>query len=126
MVLGEVVPRSIRDVAAARAMDTVLVLPRRTFDGAEQITLHTTADGRLARALFDYPTEADFDALLADYQSLGAGTRSIVSRPGESEPAIVVTWQDPRTGFRLPRDPNRSAWTIRSELWDRSLVARLP
>ena len=27
--------------------------------------------------------------------------------------------------FRLRRDPNRSAWTVRGELWDRALTERV-
>jgi hypothetical protein len=126
VVLGEVVPPSIREVAGAAALDTVLNLPRQAFTGAERIRLHLTGDGRLARVVLDYPTDADLEAMVAEYHELGPGTRSAVQRPGEAEPATSVTWLDAHTGFRLTRDPNRNAWTVRGDLWDRALAGRGP
>ncbi len=122
--LAEQLPASVRAAAAVAPGDTIVPLPRGSFTGAERITLHLNADGFLRGAVFDYATRIDFEALLREYDSLGAPTRSQAQRQGE-EPSDIVTWQDTRSTFRLRRDPNRSAWTVRGELWDRALSERV-
>jgi hypothetical protein len=69
--------------------------------------------------IFDYGRDVDFDAMVADYvASLGPAERQTLRRAGE-EPADVAVWRDERTEFRIIRDPNRSAWTVRSVLRNR-------
>ena len=122
--LAEQLPYDVRAAAAVAPGDTVVPLPRGSFVGAERITLYLTPDGWLRGAVFDYPTRIDFEAMLGEYASLGPPTRTQEQRRGE-EPSAVVSWQDARTTFRLRRDPNRSAWTVRGELWDRALTERV-
>ena len=50
--------------------------------------------------------------------SLGDPLRSQLKRRGK-EPASIALGRDARTEFRLIRDPNRNAWTLRSELNNR-------
>ncbi len=118
--LAEQLPAAVRASAAVATGDSVVSLPRGSFAGAERITLFLTPDGRLRGAIFDYPRSIDFEEMIREYATLGPPTRSQEQRRGE-EPSVVVSWQDARTTFRLRRDPNRSAWTVRGELWDRTL-----
>ncbi len=122
--LAEQLPYDVRAAAAVAPGDTVVPLPRGSFVGAERITLYLTPDGRLRGAVIDYPARIDFEALLREYASLGPPTRTQEQRRGE-EPSTVASWQDARTTFRLRRDPNRNAWTVRGELWDRALTERV-
>jgi hypothetical protein len=122
--LGEQLPASVRAAAAVAPGDTIVSLGRGSFAGAERITLHLNADGVLRGAVFDYATRIDFEGLIREYESLGAPTRSQAQRQGE-EPSDIVSWQDTLSTFRLRRDPNRSAWTVRVELWDRALTERV-
>jgi hypothetical protein len=122
--LGEQLPDSVRAAATVVSGDTIVSLPRGSFTGVERITLHLNPDGVLRGAVFDYATRIDFEALLREYDSLGAPTRFQAQRRGE-EPSDIVSWQDTRSTFRLRRDPNRSAWTVRVELWDRALSERV-
>lgn len=122
--LAEQLPASVRTAVSVAPGDTVVPLPRGSFAGAERITLYLNSDGRLRGAVFDYTTRVDFEAMLREYATLGDPTRSQEQRQGE-EPSDLVTWQDARTTFRLRRDPNRSAWTVRGELWDRALTERV-
>ncbi|MBC7788352.1 MAG: hypothetical protein H7Z74_00285 [Anaerolineae bacterium] len=118
--LAEQLPADVRAAASVGDGDTVVALPRGSFAGAERITLYLDSGGRVRGAIFDYPTRLDFEALVREYASLGTPSRARVQRRGE-EPSDVVSWQDTLTSFRLRRDPNRSAWTVRGELWDREL-----
>jgi hypothetical protein len=120
VVLGERVPVAVLEALGARAGDTIVPLPRGSFDGAERITLYLSAASVLRGAIFDYAHGADFDAMVRDYATtLGGPSRTEDRRRGE-EPAEVATWVDTRTTLVLRRDPNRSAWTVRGELWDRA------
>ena len=124
IVLGEPVPVATLEALGAHAGDTIVPLPRGTFDGAERITLFLSTERILRGAIFDYPHEADFEAIVRDSAtSLGTPSRTTEQRRGE-EPADVATWVDARTTLILRRDPNRSAWTVRSELWDRASTGR--
>jgi len=120
VTLAEPLPSSVRTAAAIPAGATLVPLPSESFGGAERITLHLSPDGRLAGAVFDFPHGVDFEAKVRGYASMGMPTRRQETRRGE-EAADVITWQDARTTFTLRRDPNRSAWTVRGELWDRSM-----
>jgi hypothetical protein len=55
--------------------------------------------------------------------TLGSPQRSHPQRHGE-EPTDLAVWRDTQSELRYIRDPNRSAWTIRSEL--RDLTAHSP
>jgi|1185.fasta_scaffold126230_2 hypothetical protein len=124
VVLGERVPVAVLKALGARAGDTIVLLPRPASDGAERITLYLSAAGVLRGAIFDYAHGADFDAIVRDYAArLGRPSRTEERRAGE-EPADVATWVDARTALVLRRDPNRNAWTVRSELWDRASTGR--
>ena len=120
VTLAEPLPLSVRTAAAIPAGATLVPLSSESFGGAERITLHLSPDGRLAGAVFDFAHGVDFEAKVRGYAPLGTPIRSQETRRGE-EPADVVTWQDARTTFTLRRDPNRSAWTVRGELWDRAM-----
>ena len=120
VLLGEPLPIAVLNALGAHAGDTIVPRPRGTFDGAERITLFLSAERVLRGALFDYPHGTDFEAMVRDHATtLGAPSRTTERRRGE-EPADVATWADPRTTLILRRDPNRNAWTVRSELWDRA------
>jgi len=119
VILGEQLPLEVRAAAAVAPGDTIVPLPRGSFTGAERITLYLTPEGQVRGAVFDYPRQTDFEVLAREYASLGSPVRTQEQRRGE-EPSDVVSWQDDRTTFRLRRDPNRSAWTVRGELWDRA------
>jgi hypothetical protein len=116
--LGEPLPSSLRASLGLSAGDTIASLPRGAFAGAERITLHLTPQGALRGVVFDYILSRDFEAMVREYSAtLGAPVRRFDRRPGE-EPAEHATWDDGRTIFRILRDPNRSAWTVRAELRD--------
>src|SRR5688572_33213013 len=114
--LGEALP--VRIVVPKG--DSIVGVSPGTFGGAERIQV-VVDESRLVRAvIFDYNRDADFDSMVAEYaSSLGPPTRGTVQRRGE-EPADVADWHDARTDFQLIRDPNRSAWTVRSVLRDRA------
>ena len=114
----------MRTAGAVAPGDTIVSLPRGSFTGAERITLHLNANGILRGAVFDYVTPIDLEALIREYDSVGAPTLSQAQRRGE-EPSDILSWQDTLSTFRLRRDPNRSAWTVRGELWDRALTERV-
>jgi len=118
---AEPVPARLWQSLGAAAGDTVIPLPRGAFTGAERVTLYLTRERVVRGVLFDYIHSADFEAMVRQYgASLGAPTRTTRQHAGEV-PADVATWDDGRTRFRITRDPNRSAWTVRSELWDLTL-----
>lgn len=124
VVLGEAVPVALLEALGAHAGDTVVPLPRRAFDGAERITLFVSTERTVRGAIFDYAHGAHFEAIVRDYAtSLGSPSRTEERRGGE-EPVQVATWVDARTMLVVRRDPNRSAWTVRSELWDRASTGR--
>ena len=119
--LAEPVPAPLWQSLGAAAGDTVVSLPRGTFTGAERVTLYLTRERVVRGVSFDYIHSADFEAMVREYgASLGAPARATRQHRGEV-PADVATWDDGRTRFRITRDPNRSAWTVRSELRDLTL-----
>lgn len=112
--LGAPLPSQVQ---RAHASDTIVALSRMQFGGAEAIRVHVTPAGVVRGLWFEYSTDADFDAMVADYAStLGPPTREAFRR-GER-----VLWQDEATRFELVRDPERSAVTVYSILVDRALT----
>jgi len=114
----------VRTAGAVAPGDTIESLPRGSLTGTERITWLLTAKWILRGAAFDYVTPTALEALIREYDSLGAPTLSQAQRRGE-EPSDILSWQDTLSTFRLRRDPNRSAWTVRGELWDRALTERV-
>ena len=122
--LGEPLPPALRAALGAQPGDTVINAPRTTFSGAERLVLFLGRSGVVRGALFDYSQRADYEAMVKDYEhDLGPARRSQQRRRGE-EPADLAAWEDAQTIFRLRRDPNRNAWTVRAELWDRAAAPR--
>jgi hypothetical protein len=121
ITLGEPLPRA---VAAPSPGDTLVSLPAGSFAGAEHVQVHLAPDGVVRALAFYYVHDASFAGMVAEYESsLGPATRSRQTAPGE-EPADVATWRDGLTELRLVRDPNRSAWTVRSTLVDLAPMTR--
>ena len=126
VILGESVPPALLAAVSMQAGDTVVSLPRDTLANLERVILHLTPAGVVRGVVLDYAHDVDFEAKVAEYAARG-GTpvRTREQRQGE-EPADVVIWQDAQTTFTLRRDPNRSAWTIRADLRDRTPGAPSP
>ena len=115
ITLGQPLPIAI---APTHVGDTVIVLPRGSFTGAERIYVYLTPSGNVRSVVFDYAHPANFYSMIDEKAvTLGAPQRSQPQRQGE-EPTELAVWRDARTELRLVRDPNRSAWTVRSELRD--------
>ena len=107
-----------REVGAASSGDTLVVLARGSVAGAERVLVHRARDGSVRALTIDYLLGTDFDTLVAGYErELGPAARSTTARGAES-PADVATWADGHTELRIVRDPNRSAWRIRTTLRD--------
>lgn len=107
-------------VATRRDGDTISVLGAGAIAGAERVYVHLTSAGIVKAVIIDYSHAANFYSILDEHAvTLGAPERSTPTRRGE-EPAEVAVWRDAQTELRLVRDPNRSAWTVRSELVDRT------
>ena len=123
VALGSPLPGGI---PAASSGDTLVVLARGSVAGAERVLVHRARDGSVRALTIDYLLGTDFDTLVAGYErELGPAARSTTVRGAES-PADVATWTDGRTELRVVRDPNRSAWTIRTTLRDLSPSAPSP
>jgi hypothetical protein len=115
ITLGQPLPIAI---APTHTGDTVIALPRGSFGGAERIYVYLTPTGNVRSMVFDYAQSVNFYSMIDENAvTLGAPQRSQPQRQGE-EPADLAIWRDARTELRLVRDPNRSAWTVRSELHD--------
>jgi len=115
ITLGQPLPLAI---APTHTGDTVIALPRGSFTGAERVYVHLTQAGNVRSVVFDHAHSANFYSMIDEHAvTLGAPRRSRPQRQGE-EPADLAVWRDARTELRLVRDPNRSAWTVRSELGD--------
>ena len=106
------------EIAAASSGDTLVDLARGSVAGAERVLVHRARDGSVRALTIDYLLGTDYETPVAEYErELGPAARSTTVRGAES-PADVATWTDGRTELRIVRDPNRSAWTIRTTLRD--------
>ena len=109
------------EVPGADSGDTVVALPAGTFERAQAVRVHRTSTGVVSSIMFDYPQEADFQAMQEEYTRLfGPPARHEKSRKTEARERVV--WQDSLTLFELVRDPTRSASTIYTRLTDRSRI----
>lgn len=106
------------EVPGAEAGDTVVALPSGTFERAQAVRVHRSATGVVTSIMFDYPQDADFQAMRQEYTRL-FGSPTQHERSDEAEARERLVWQDSLTMFELVRDPNRSASTIYTKLTDR-------
>jgi hypothetical protein len=107
------------EVPGAEPGDTVVALPTGTFERAQAVRVHRTPAGVVSSIMFDYPQEANFQAMQQEYTKLfGPPTRHDQARKAEERERVV--WQDSLTHFELVRDPSRSASTIYTRLTDRT------
>jgi hypothetical protein len=117
ITLGEPLSPVIATVAPG---ENVVVLPSRAAASAERVIVRLSAANVVSSVTVQYTLGASFDSMVAGYtRSLGAPHRSRLMRQGEL-PADVAVWLDARTELRLTQDPNRNAWTVQSELSDRT------
>lgn len=107
------------EVPGAEPSDTVVALPSGTFEKAEAVRVHRTATGIVSSIMFDYPQQADFQAMQQEYTRL-YGPPGKHERSDKAEARERLVWQDSLTLFELVRDPRRSVSTIYARLIDRS------
>jgi hypothetical protein len=123
--LGE--PWTAEEVSGADVNDTVVALPSGTFERAQAVRVHRTPTGVVSSIMFDYPQEADFHGMQAEYTKLfGQPAAHEQSKNAEARERLV--WQDSVTRFELVRDPSRSVSTIYTRLTDRrtSATSKVP
>ena len=115
--LGE--PWTAEEVAGVETNDTVVALPSGTFERAQAVRVHRSTTGVVTSIMFDYPQNADFQAMRQEYTRL-FGPPAEHERSDRKEARERLVWQDSLTLFELVRDPRRSASTIYTRLIDRS------
>ena len=107
------------EVPGADRGDTVVALPSGTFERAQAVRVHRSPTGVVSSIMFDYPQDADFNAMQQEYTRLfGAPTEH--ERSAKPEVRERLVWQDSLTLFELVRDPRRSVSSIYTRLIDRS------
>jgi hypothetical protein len=107
------------EVPGADRGDTVVALPSGTFERAQAVRVHRSPTGVVSSIMFDYPQDADFNAMQQEYTRLfGAPTKHERSEKPEARERLV--WRDSLTLFELVRDPRRSVSSIYTRLIDRS------
>ena len=107
------------EVPGADTGDTVVALPSGTFERAQAVRVHRSPTGVVSSIMFDYPQDADFNAMQQEYTRLfGAPTEHERAEKPEARERLV--WQDSLTLFELVRDPRRSVSSIYTRLIDRS------
>ena len=107
------------EVPGAETDDTVVALPSGTFERAQAVRVHRSPTGIVTSMMFDYPQEADFQAMQQEYTRL-FGPPIVHERPDKAEAPERLVWRDSLTLFELVRDPRRSVSTIYTRLTDRS------
>lgn len=123
--LGESLPPAVT-MADIAPHDTIIAVGSGLPFGTERVQARLTACGIVSAVIVDYAHEADFEAMVAELSAtLGSPERSHPRRRGE-EAADFAVWRDGGTELRLLRDPNRSAWTVRSTLLDVALARQAP
>jgi hypothetical protein len=106
------------EVPGAEPSDTVVALPSGTFEKAQAVRVHRSPAGVVSSIMFDYPQDADFDAMREEYTRL-FGPPAEHERSGNAEARERLVWVDSLTLFELVRDPRRSVSTIYTRLIDR-------
>lgn len=107
------------EVPGAEPKDTVVALPSGSFENAQAVRVHRTADGVVSSIVFDYPETAGFQALEAEYRQL-LGEPEERETPARAGAAERVVWEDSLTRFELVHDPKRSASAVYTRLSDLS------
>ena len=107
------------EVPGAEPSDTVVALPSGTFERAQAVRVHRTPSGVVSSIMFDYPQQADYQAMQQEYTRL-FGPPSKHERSDKAEARERLVWQDSLTLFELVREPRRSVSTIYARLVDRS------
>lgn len=86
---------------ARSPQDTDVTIPRREFDGADEIEILRLPNGAVRRMTFLYGETRDVRSLLEDYRtSLGVPSDSSVQDTGRGRWQIW-TWRDPLTEFEF-------------------------
>ena len=107
------------EVPGVEPGDTVVALPPGTFERAQAVRVHRTPTGVVSSIMFDYPQQADFQAMQQEYTRLYGPPRKH-ERSDKPEARERLVWQDSLTLFEVVRDPRRSVSTIYARLTDRS------
>jgi hypothetical protein len=115
--LGE--PWTAEEVAGVETGDTVVALQSGTFERAQAVRVHRSTTGVVTSIMFDYPQDADFQAMRQEYTRL-FGPPAEHERSDNAQARERLVWRDSLSLFELVRDPGRSASTIYTKLTDRS------